>query len=202
MSCTGSVTEWIGRLKTGDQAAAQQLWERYFRRLVGLARHKLRATPRRAADEEDVALSAFDSFCRGAERGRFPQLGDRDDLWPLLVVITARKASDLHEQERRHKRGRGQVLGEAALPGTDAEGHSALEQILSREPTPAFASQVAEECRRLLSSLGDADLQQIAGWKMEGYTLAEIAARLGCVPRTVRRRLQRIRTIWREAIGP
>ena len=70
-----------------------------------------------------------------------------------------------------------------------------------REPTRAFASQVAEECRRLLSSLGDADLQQIAEWKMEEYTLAEIAARLGCVPRTVRRRLQRIRTIWREAIG-
>jgi hypothetical protein len=55
-----SVTQWIDRLEAGDPDAAQKLWERYFLRLVGLARKKLRAVPRRAADEEDVALSAFD----------------------------------------------------------------------------------------------------------------------------------------------
>src|SRR5262249_44003183 len=77
----------------------------YFRRLVGLARKKLRAAPRRAADEEDVALSAFDSFCRGAEQDRFPQLHDRLDLWQLLVLLTARKAVDLAQPERRQNRG-------------------------------------------------------------------------------------------------
>ena len=92
MSREGSVTCWIQLLSTGDPAAAQRLWERYFRRLVGLARTKLRGAPRRAADEEDVALSAFVSFFRGAARGRFPRLEDREDLWRLLVVITARKA--------------------------------------------------------------------------------------------------------------
>src|SRR6202034_1431934 len=92
----GSVTRWIGDLKAGGAAAAQPLWERYFDRLVRLARNKLRARPRRAAveDEEDAALSAFDSFCRGAARGRFPRLTDRDDLWRLLVVLTVRKALD------------------------------------------------------------------------------------------------------------
>jgi hypothetical protein len=90
MASEGSVTHWLGQLCAGDQAAAQPLWERYFQRLVDQARARLRATPRRVADEEDVALSVFDSFCRGAERGRFPQLSDRDDLWRLLVVITGR----------------------------------------------------------------------------------------------------------------
>src|SRR6266403_2686702 len=80
MRSEASVTRWIDRLKAGDPDAAQKLWERYFRRLVGLARKKLRAAPRRAADEEDVALSAFDSFCRGAGQDRFPQLHDRLDL--------------------------------------------------------------------------------------------------------------------------
>src|SRR5260370_3647008 len=94
MSSAGSVTNWLGLLKAGDSAAAQPLWERYFRRLVGLARTKLRGTPRQAADEEDVALCAFDSFCRAAEQGRFPKLHDRHDLWRLLVSITARKALD------------------------------------------------------------------------------------------------------------
>src|SRR6516164_6398408 len=94
-----SVTPWIDRLKAGDPDAAQKLWERYFRRLLGLARRKLGAAPRRAADEEDVALSAFDSFCRAAEQGRFPRLSDRSDLWQLLVLLTARKAFDLAQHE-------------------------------------------------------------------------------------------------------
>src|SRR2546423_1031621 len=91
----GSITHCIQLLKAGDRSAAQQLWERYFHRLVGLARSKLRGTARRAADEEDVALSAFDSFYRRAELKKFPRLDDRDDLWQLLVVITLRKAIDL-----------------------------------------------------------------------------------------------------------
>src|SRR5215470_13386684 len=90
VSAMGSITYWIGKLKDGDPAAAQKLWEGYFQRLVDLARIRLQAAPRRAADEEDVALSAFHSFCRGAGQGRFPRLGDRDDLWQLLVLLTAR----------------------------------------------------------------------------------------------------------------
>jgi DNA-directed RNA polymerase specialized sigma24 family protein len=105
MSSEGSVTNWIGQLQAGDPAAAQKLWERYFRRLVGLARKKLQDAPRRAADEEDVALSAFASFCHHAARGQFPQLADRDDLWRLLVTVTSRKALHLRRDEERPKRG-------------------------------------------------------------------------------------------------
>jgi hypothetical protein len=95
MSEDGSISGWINQLKAGDDAAVQKLWQAYFQRLVALARAKLRGVPRRAEDEEDAALSAFDSFCRGAEQGRFPQLNNRDDLWRLLVLITSRKAYDL-----------------------------------------------------------------------------------------------------------
>ena len=122
----GSVTRWLHELVAGDQAAAQELWNRYFQRLVGLARSKLRGAPRRAADEEDVALSAFDSFCRGAEQGRFPRLDDRDNLWRLLVVITERKACDLVQHEHRQKRGGGEVRGESGLADTvDLPGQGA-----------------------------------------------------------------------------
>src|SRR5262249_9537959 len=88
MSSAGSVTHWIRELKAGNHLAAQRLWEKYFQRLVALARTKLGNRPRRVADEEDVAVNAFDSFFRGAQMGRFPQLLDRDDLWQLLVMIT------------------------------------------------------------------------------------------------------------------
>jgi len=193
-----SVTQWIDRLKAGDPVAAQKLWERYFRRLVGLARKKLRAAPRRAADEEDVALSAFDSFCRGAEHGRFAQLHDRLDLWQLLVLLTARKASDLAQHERRQKRGGGTVLDEAALPVDSSSPEAALEQLAGPEPTPAFAAQVAEEYCRLLDRLDSTALRTVAMRKVEGYGNEEIATQVGCSLRTVERRLRLIRGIWEQ----
>src|SRR5262245_65121803 len=109
----GSVTLYLAHLRSGDSAAARQLWEGYFQRLVDLARQRLRGVPRRAADEEDVALSAFDSFCRRAGEGRFPRLDDRDDLWQALVMLTVRKAADQANRERRQKRGGGGVVTEA-----------------------------------------------------------------------------------------
>jgi DNA-directed RNA polymerase specialized sigma24 family protein len=186
MSLKGSVSQWIGRLQTGDRAVIGQLWDRYFQRLVHLARAKLQAVPRRAADEEDVALSAFHSFCCAAEQGRFPQLLDRDNLWRLLVVLTSRKAAHLVRHQHRHKR-------RAAAVDVDCQE---LNAILGSEPTPEFAALLAEECQRLLGALGSAELAQLALWKMEGYTNEDIAAKLGCVPRTVERKLRLIRNLW------
>ncbi|MDG3005887.1 ECF-type sigma factor [Paludisphaera mucosa] len=87
-SITGALRAWKG----GDRNSIRRLWEAYFHRLVGLARGRLDRAARSVADEEDVALSAFASFCRRAERGEFPRLDDREDLWRLLFVITTRKA--------------------------------------------------------------------------------------------------------------
>jgi hypothetical protein len=102
-----AISLWIDQLKGGDDEAARRIWQGYFERLVALARAKLLGMPRRAADEEDAALSAFDSFCRGAREGRFPRLDNRDDRWHLLVTITACKAYDLAEREGRLKHGGG-----------------------------------------------------------------------------------------------
>ena len=108
MSEPGSITIWVGRLKAGDRdEAVRKLWDVYFGRLVHLARRQLMGRPRRASDEEDVALSAFDSFVRAAEGGRFPRLDDRDDLWQVLFVITARKAADCAESDGRQRARRG-----------------------------------------------------------------------------------------------
>jgi len=201
MSSAGSVTTWIEQLRAGDRAAAQRLWERYFPRLVGLARKRLQGLPRRAADEEDVALSALASFCRGAEQGRFPRLEDRDDLWALLVVITARKAIDLRQREGRQKRGAGRVGGESVLDELlgDADGAGGIGRVVGAEPTPEFAAQVAEEFQRLLALLPRDELRTVALRKMESYTNEEIAAELGCADATVERRLKLIRSVWKKS---
>jgi DNA-directed RNA polymerase specialized sigma24 family protein len=186
----GSITRWLGPLQAGDDGAAQELWERYFHRLVGLARGKLQASARRVTDEEDVALSVFDTFCRNAQQGRFPRLADREDLWRLLMTLTARKAARLRRDEGRLKRGGGKQ------PADRAE--ASLEELLSREPTPEFAIEVADACQRLLNCLGDAKLEEVARCKMEGYTTEEIAQRLKCAPRSVKRKVQLIRSLWEK----
>jgi RNA polymerase sigma factor (sigma-70 family) len=198
MADDGSVTILFDPLRDGDPAAARELWQRYFRRLVNLARKRLRGSPRRAADEEDVALSAFDSFCRGVEAGRFPQLLDRGSLWALLVLITVRKAGHLLRHERTLKQGGGVVIvGEAqAEPGEEPP----LELVLSRDPTPEMAAQVAEECNRLLRCLGDKELEAVALARMEGYSEDEIAERLGYAPRSIRRKVRMIREIWEREL--
>jgi DNA-directed RNA polymerase specialized sigma24 family protein len=187
----GSITDWIRGVEVADQLAAQRLWERYFQRLVHLARRRLGDSLRTMADEEDVAISAFESFCARVSRGGCPNLSDRDDLWRLLVVITARKAVDQIQREGRKKRGGGKVVKGSAL-GASPDG--GLDAIIGKEPTPEFAASVAEEFRGLLASLGDEELRRLAVWKMEGYTNAEITEKLGCAPRTVARKLGVIRS--------
>jgi hypothetical protein len=184
----GSVTRWIGGLKTRDEAAAQQLWERYFARMVGLAREKLRACRRgdMGSDEEDAALSAFDNFCAGAAWGQFPALADRDDLWRLLALITARKVFAQARRGQRLKRGGGLVRNATDVPGDDdLEDNDVMARAVGSEPTPEAAAIKT--------------LKKVAVWRMEGYTEDALAVRLDCERRTVARQLALIRTIWRDA---
>jgi DNA-directed RNA polymerase specialized sigma24 family protein len=189
----GSVTRWLGELRAGDPAAAERLWGRYFADLVRLARARLRMAPRAAEDEEDVALSAFDSFCTAATGGRFPRLDDRDDLWRVLVTVTERKAVSLIRRQRRLKRGGGRVANEADVAGP---GEGLLDYLAGTAPTPEFAALVAEEYRRRLAALPDAALRRVAELKMEGYSNEEIAGRIGLGLRSVVRKLDLIRRTW------
>jgi DNA-directed RNA polymerase specialized sigma24 family protein len=176
-----SVTEWITHLRAGDPAAVQPLWERYFERLVRTARSRLR--PRGHLDGEDVALSAFESFCSAVERGRFPQLGDRNDLWRLLIYITAQKISKVITRENAVIHG----------AGVAHEGNSAIVEVVGREPSPDLAVEVADTFRSLLDALQDETLRRVAIWKMEGYTNEEISLRLDCSLKTVSNKLRLIR---------
>lgn len=195
MSADDAITRWIENLKAGDESAARLLWERYFRRLVSLANAKLARSPQRLQAEEDVALSAFKSLCLGAERGRFPDLKDRENLWPLLVVLTSRKAGRRLRDENRLKRGGGRVRREA---DGDADEGGDLSPAFSAEPSPDEAAEMSEACERMLNLL-DAEARAIALAKLEGYSNVEIAARQDLALRSVERKLQLIRRIWEES---
>jgi RNA polymerase sigma factor (sigma-70 family) len=193
-----SVTTWIALLRAGDADAAQPLWERYFARLVAFARGKLHGVSRQAADEEDVALSAFHSFCQAAQR--FPRLNDRDDLWQVLVMLTARKA--FHERRSQQRLKRGGSAGDDGPRPAAAAAAVALDEIVGAEPTPEFAVSIAEHFEALLAKLPSEELRQIARLRLEEYSGAEIAERLGVTERTVSRKLVLIRSYWEKDAPP
>jgi DNA-directed RNA polymerase specialized sigma24 family protein len=200
MSADGSVTTWLGLLRAGNAAAAQELWQRYYTRLVAVSRERLRGTSRRAADEEDVALSAFHSFCQAAANNRFPQLGSRHDLWQVLLMLTARKAYQERLRQSALKRGgRPDTAGEGGRFCAAFEDCN-LEEVLGSEPSPELTVMLAEEFEHLLTRLPNDALRQLARLRLEEYTNAEIAARLGCTERTVQRKLALIRGYWEETV--
>jgi DNA-directed RNA polymerase specialized sigma24 family protein len=190
-----SVTGWIASLKSGDQSAPGRLWQRYFEPLVRVARNRLGRAPRAVADEEDAALSAFESFCRGATGGRYPKLDDRNDLWRLLVVITERKAIDQVQRQRQKKRGGGKVIG--TLSPSDLDGHvGEYDAVTAPDQSPELIAMVADECQSLLANLRDDTLREVANLRLEGFTSDEIAGQLGCSVRSVARKLDLIRRSW------
>ncbi len=197
MAGPNSISVWLDEVKRGDGAAARCLWERYFPDLVRLARRKLNGLPRRMEDEEDVALSVFDSFCRAAEKGRFPDLDGRKSLWRLLCRITHFKAVDLI---RRSQTGMGdaRVLSGSFPAGSDTSMYQRVVPVAKPETQADFAAIVADEVRRLLKMLPSEELRSIAMAKMENYTNREIADKVGCAERTVERRLNYVRAIWKE----
>ena len=196
------VTQWIEGLKAGDEDAIAGLWRRYFDRLVQLARKKLAHSPRRVADEEDVAVSVFRCLCAGAEQGRLKEIADRDDLWRVLVTMTLRKTIDQQRRLAGKKRGSGKVRGESvfARPGADKPSPG-LQQFGSPIPTPQMLAIIEEEGERLLDALDDPSLRQVAIWKLESFTNDEIAAKLNLTTRSIERKMQRIREKWSQVIG-
>src|SRR5262249_57444730 len=99
--------------------------------------------------------------------------------------------------------GRGGGGGAGGGGGTaEAAEALALDEIIGAEPTPEFAVSLAEHFQALLARLPGERLRQIARLRLEEYSAAEIAQRLGCAERTVNRKLVLIRSCWENEAPP
>jgi RNA polymerase sigma factor (sigma-70 family) len=158
--------------------------------------------PLRAFDEEDVALSAMRSFLDEAQKGRFYRWQNGGELWQLLLTITTRTAFAYRRREMRDKRGRGRVRDDSAFaPGEIRQTVRSLTHAApARELPPDQSAALVEEAEKLLDALPDESLRRVALRKLAGYTNEEIAEELGCVKRTVERKLERIRNKWLERV--
>ena len=185
----GAVTVWINGLRRGEPGATEGLWEAYFYRMRGLARQMIRGRARRTSDGDDAAASAFRSFYQGARAGEFPRLRGRHDLWPLLAALTSNKCVDRMRREGRLKRGGGAV---AVDPGGVADLHDCS----AGPESNAELADLRDRYFAILDAVGDPTLRRIVEWKLAGEAVGTIARRLGCVRRTVERKLRLLQEIW------
>lgn len=190
MSDQGTITEWISGLKSGSEESAEAIWREYFSRLTRLASQRLKNASRRVTDEEDVAASALFALCRGARENRFRRLENRDDLWQILVMITARKSAQIHrKQNQRAER------GESALLSSTGDSSPRLEELLQANPTQGGLDSLDLVCGDLLACL-EPKLQEVALLKLAGHTNEEVAEIRNRSVKTIERYLQLIRLKW------
>lgn len=198
MASQGSVTRLIQGFCEGDEAAFTSLHARYWPILVEIARRKLRGTPPRALDEEDVAQQAFWSFYRSVRGGRLPNLASRHDLLAALTHITACKAVNQIEHELGTlKRGKGHVRGESALDFLAGQSslRPGLQQVAAAAPLPDEEALLRDCYDWYLGRLPET-VREVARLHLAGLTNREIAAELDCVERTVERKLALLRSQW------
>jgi DNA-directed RNA polymerase specialized sigma24 family protein len=165
---------------------------------VQVAKKRLEGTPRRVADEEDVASSVLRCLCDGAAKGRFDEIVNHDDLWRLLLTMTRQKCVDHIRMQTREKRGGGKVRGESAMMPAGGQPAPGFDGLVGEDPTPEYLAQVDEEFQSLLAALPDQVPRQVVLLRMEGWTIDEIALELGISNHAVRRKLKLVRRIWQE----
>jgi RNA polymerase sigma-70 factor (ECF subfamily) len=187
MAASDSFAEVMARLSAGDEAAAREVFQRYVRKLLKLARGQFDAVLRRKVDPEDVVQSAYKSFFLRYGEGKL-EVQDWQNLWGLLTVITLRKCCDRVEYHRAQRRN---VHREASAQ-PDAAGTEPWWEAVSREPTPEEATMLAEIVEQLLRALPESE-RPILELSLQGYTAREIGQQLGRAERSVRRLREQIR---------
>src|SRR5499427_4223665 len=90
---SNSFAQFLARLHSRDDAAAQELFGRFAHQLIALALHHIGAGLRHKVDPEDVVQSVYKSFFVRYGDGNLDAV-NWNSLWGLLTLITVRKCAE------------------------------------------------------------------------------------------------------------
>lgn len=179
----------VRRLQTGNEDAATQLYLRYARRLLELARANTSADLSARVDAEDIVQSVFRTFFRRAARGDY-DVPDGEELWKLLLVIGLNKIRSVGAHHRAARRDiRVSRGGEALVQAIDGRE-------TGDEASLTILKLVIDE---VLADLTPAH-RQVLDMRIEGHDVATIAEALGRSKRSVERILQSLLTALAAAL--
>ena len=188
----GSITRLLPSLRTRDERAIRELWQRYSGRVERLARPLIHGLAPGAGDEQDVAQSAFLALCESVSTPKAVDLRNRNELWRLLAAISRRKAIDRVRRELRERRG-----------GASKPVHTELQRLPGSSAAPDEIVELKDTLCRLFAVLeenSDPRLRLVALLRLQEVESAEIAERLNCTMRTVQRKLLILQRVWQEEI--
>ncbi|MFO0889719.1 MAG: ECF-type sigma factor [Isosphaeraceae bacterium] len=180
---SGGRSEPLTSVHHEGEARVSAVFEEYLARLVRFARVRLGGEDRRP-DAEDAVMSAFRVYCGGVRDGRFVE-HSKDETWSLLAKLVKGKLRDHGRKAANGKHGGGRVRSLEAL---GESGDMLAERRVDAEDGLALLE--------LLLCLPDESHRRVASWRLEGFQIAEIAERLDCSERTVKRKLELIREFW------
>ncbi len=188
---TGSVTMLFRDVCAGSPDALQPLWDKYFPRLMHLARRTLGDGRQRVAGADDAVQSAFFAFWQQADAGKLDDDLRRGNLWAVLSVMTVRKARRQLRRESAQKRG-----GDLNQAGSDA-----LDALAAADAFETLSPQEFDlHSEELVQTLPE-PLREFALLKLMGHTNAEVSDLAGCTERTVERKLRLIRLAWEAELS-
>jgi RNA polymerase sigma-70 factor (ECF subfamily) len=169
-----SLERLIGRLNAGDAAALDRLLDAYEPYLRLAVRRRLGARLRAKVESRDIVQSALADVVAGFRRGGL-HFDGRAQWLAYLRRIAARRLADHH---RKHRRG---LEHERPLGDTSAEAPPAV-----GAPRPSEVAQGREFWERLMHACPPAH-REVLRLRRLGTPLAEVAARTGLHPGSVRR---------------
>ena len=189
-------------LSDGDEQAIAQIVEQSMERLKQRISRRLPPGLRRHTDEDDVAQSVMNSFiCGVRDRERFKKLQDTNDLWQILGMLTKQKIAKHVRRNQAQKRGSGSLRGESIFYRPDQEGLApGLDGIANQLAGVSEEIVHSEDFDQLLQTLDNDHLREIAVFKLDGFSHEEIAERMQMSVRSVGRKLDVIRDLWRHKI--
>ena len=190
MEHSESLTESIRLFQdlAGSNEAADELFDRYVHRLTSLVRVRMSRRLSQRLDAEDVVQSAYRSFFRAAQQGRF-EVTETGDLWRLLAAITLNKLS---KQIEKHQAAKRDIRSEASPNDTRSAGDAT--PAVARDPSVDSVAMMEDEILFLLSEL-DEQQGEMFSLRLAGYQLEEIASETGRSERTVRRTMDKVKAL-------
>lgn len=176
----------LGRFQAGDNNAAEQIFNRYVSRLIGLAGANMSDRLKRRVDPEDIVQSVYRSFYRRSEAGDF-EITKSGDLWRLLAMITVnkvRKKAVFHGRKKRDAK--------LDLAFNSVFDGGSVDSFLE-DPAVDEAAVALDELSDFMSTLADKQ-RLVLELKLQGLELAEIATKAKRSERTIRRILEELET--------
>jgi len=169
--------------QSGDDEAAEKLYQRYAQRLSAYVGRALGRELQRRVSADDILQSTFRTFFRRSRNGDFP-IRPEGTVWRLIATIALNK---IRRQADRHtKAQKRDVAREVPLAGPAAES------LVSSRPTHVETAIFNDELARLCEKLHPRDVL-ILSLLLTGHKIEEIAAAAECSRQTVWRVLGRIK---------